>query len=163
MVRYGVFLLLSFAGIVVSVETIPLTNTRPVIGILSTPKYFATFDGGVEPGSNPDLSFIPASYVKLVESAGARVVPVSMNLPDAELRTLLDKLNGIYLTGGVLPPGHPSFARYYQKTQVIIDVVKEKFDAGVHFPLWGTCLGFEVILDLINGSNTLEDVDGWDN
>jgi hypothetical protein len=91
-----------------------------VIGVVSTPKYFATFDGGVQPGSNPDLSFIPASYVKLIETSGARVVPISMNLPDEEYLDLLDKVNGVYFTGGVLPPNHPATDRYYHKVALAI-------------------------------------------
>jgi hypothetical protein len=37
--------------------------------------------------------------VKFLESAGARVVPVSFLLPEDELRALLDKLNGLYIPG----------------------------------------------------------------
>jgi hypothetical protein len=41
-------------------------------------------------------------------------------------------------------------------------VTKEKFEAGIHFPLWATCLGLEVAFDIIHGSNTLDVLDGWD-
>jgi hypothetical protein len=51
-------------------------NDRPIIGILSQPG---------EPA--PDgSSYIAASYIKWVESAGARVVPIMYDLTEAEVR-----------------------------------------------------------------------------
>lgn len=62
--------ILSFiVTLIISVECL---NDRPIIGILSQEtfsvnKYF--------PGENYE-SYIAASYVKFIESAGARVIPV---------------------------------------------------------------------------------------
>jgi hypothetical protein len=43
--------------------------------------------------------YIPASHVKFLEAAGARVVPVSFRLRDTVLVKLLAQLNGIYIPG----------------------------------------------------------------
>jgi gamma-glutamyl hydrolase len=51
-------------------------NDRPIIGILSQP-------GDPAPDG---ASYIAASYVKWVESAGARVVPIEYDLTEAEVR-----------------------------------------------------------------------------
>ena len=65
-------------------------EARPVIGILT------------HPSSNETRghSYIAASYVKWLESGGARVVPILYDLPEASLRTLLESLNGALFTGG---------------------------------------------------------------
>lgn len=55
----------------------PKLNYRPVIGILSHPG-----DGASGRLNNePNASYIAASYVKFVESAGARVIPLIYNEP----------------------------------------------------------------------------------
>jgi gamma-glutamyl hydrolase len=50
-------------------------NDRPIIGILSQP-------GDPAPEG---YSYIAASYVKWVESAGARVIPIEFDLTDSEI------------------------------------------------------------------------------
>ena len=55
----------------------PNLNYRPVIGILSHPGDGAS--GRLNNASN--ASYIAASYVKFVESAGARVIPLIYNEP----------------------------------------------------------------------------------
>lgn len=51
-------------------------NNEPIIGILSIELH-----AGLSPIFPAYSSLIPASYVKAVESAGARVVPVVVNKP----------------------------------------------------------------------------------
>lgn len=55
----------------------PKLNFRPVIGILSHPGDGAS--GRLD--DSPNASYIAASYVKFVESAGARVIPLIYNEP----------------------------------------------------------------------------------
>ncbi|PKI52774.1 hypothetical protein CRG98_026849, partial [Punica granatum] len=55
----------------------PKLNFRPVIGILSHPGDGAS--GRLNNASN--ASYIAASYVKFVESAGARVIPLIYTEP----------------------------------------------------------------------------------
>jgi gamma-glutamyl hydrolase len=47
-------------------------NNRPIIGILAQP---GTGGFGLKE-AKPEVQYIAASYVKFVESAGARVVPI---------------------------------------------------------------------------------------
>lgn len=46
--------------------------------------------------------YIAASYVKFIESAGARVVPIRLDLNDAQYETLLDLLMESSCLEGVL-------------------------------------------------------------
>ncbi|KAE8279683.1 Gamma-glutamyl hydrolase [Larimichthys crocea] len=67
------------------------TNDRPIIGVLAqdlrTPRENYT-------------SYIAASYVKFLEAAGARVVPVMINKTAEEYKTLFNSINGILYPGG---------------------------------------------------------------
>ena len=45
-------------------------------------------------------SYIGAAYVKYVEMAGARVVPVLIDQPDEYYRMIFNKTNGLLIPGG---------------------------------------------------------------
>merc|ERR1719288_616609 len=69
-------------------------NERPIIGVLAQEcqPYF--------PESICNTSYIAASYVKFVESGGARVVPVMINQPEEYYRTIFKSTNGLLIPGG---------------------------------------------------------------
>ena len=70
-------------------------NNRPIIGILAQecqPHF---------PVEICSTSYIAASYVKYIESAGARVVPVLINQPEEYYRIIFNSTNGILMPGGV--------------------------------------------------------------
>ena len=69
-------------------------NNRPIIGILAQEcmPYFSA--------EICDTSYIAASYVKFIESAGARVVPVLINQPEEYYRTIFNSTNGLLFPGG---------------------------------------------------------------
>ena len=47
----------------------------------------------------PKKSYVEASHVKFLESAGARVVPIDWNLPIKKLQEILAQINGVYIPG----------------------------------------------------------------
>ena len=60
-------------------------------------------------------SFISASYVKFIESGGARVVPVLIDQPDEYYQMIHNSTNGLLLPGGVAEfddSGTPSLIMY---------------------------------------------------
>ncbi|RZC74194.1 hypothetical protein C5167_049676 [Papaver somniferum] len=69
---------------------------RPVIGILTHPGDGAS--GRLNNDKN--ASYIAASYVKFIESAGARVIPLIYNEPEEILYEKLNLVNGVLFTGG---------------------------------------------------------------
>lgn len=80
-------------------------------------------------------SYIMAAYVKWVEAAGARVVPIIMYEDWDVTESKLRSLNGLVFPGGdgdYLDWGAPMF-----------DLIVELNDQGQFYPIWGTCLGFE--------------------
>ncbi|KAM1356914.1 hypothetical protein ACFX13_031700 [Malus domestica] len=119
----------------------PKINYRPVIGILSHPG-----DGASGRLSNASTaSYIAASYVKFVELAGARVIPLIYNEPPDILFQKLDLVNGVLFTGGWAKSG-----LYYDVAERIFKKIIEKNEAGDHFPLYAICLGFELLAMIIS-------------
>lgn len=113
-------------------------NDRPLIGVISQPG---------EPAPK-GFSYIAASYIKFVEAGGARAVPIPYDLPLAELKRRFRALNGVVIPGGsqVLKPGH----KFYDTAGVLLDWAMEAQDQGTHWPVWGTCLGFETLAVLLS-------------
>ncbi|XP_069702027.1 gamma-glutamyl hydrolase-like [Periplaneta americana] len=112
-------------------------NNRPIIGVLA--EEFRQRHGH----ETKQSSYIAASYVKFLEGAGARVVPVMINETKDYYRHIVDKVNGILLPGG---------ATYFNATDgyaeaggELYHLAVEKNKQGDYFPIWGTCLGFELL------------------
>ncbi|XP_061362371.1 gamma-glutamyl hydrolase 2-like [Gastrolobium bilobum] len=122
---------------------------QPVIGIVSHPG-----DGASGRLSNATGgSYIAASYVKFVEAAGARVVPLIYNEPPEKLLKKLELVNGVLFTGGWAKSG-----LYFETIGKIFEKILEKNDAGHHFPLYAVCLGFELLSMIVSkDNNILED------
>lgn len=90
--------------------------------------------------------YFSASYVKWIESAGARVIPVKINQTDAYYERLFRSINGFLIPGGgqnLLTSGYANAARFFYRRSI------RAYDKeGDYFPIWGTCLGFEELLVL---------------
>ncbi|KAK2992535.1 hypothetical protein RJ640_004309 [Escallonia rubra] len=124
----------------------PKLNFRPVIGILSHPGDGAS--GRLN--SSAGASYIAASYVKFVESAGARVIPLIYNEPPEILQKKLNLVNGVLFTGGWAKSG-----LYFEVVEELFKKVLKKNDAGDHFPLLAICLGFELLTMIISKDNNI--------
>ncbi|CAB3259860.1 unnamed protein product [Arctia plantaginis] len=94
-------------------------------------------------------SYIAAGYVKDVESSGARVVPIMIGKDRSYYRSLMEKLNGVLFPGGATYFNQSN--GYADAGEHIMAIAKEMNDAGDYFPLFGTCLGFELFIILESG------------
>ncbi|GFH15267.1 folate gamma-glutamyl hydrolase [Haematococcus lacustris] len=99
------------------------------------------------------MSYIAASYVKWVESAGARVVPILYDMSPAQVRARFAMINGLLLPGGgaSLRPGH----QFYDTAKLLVDLAVEANDKGDYFPIQGTCLGMETLSIIISRNYTI--------
>lgn len=93
------------------------------------------------------------SYPKWVEGGGARVAPVRVDLPDAELDALLASLNGFLFTGGGEDFYFPNktLTPFSSVALKILNTVKAAHAAGETVPIWGTCLGFQLLTFVASG------------
>ena len=77
-------------------RTIQDLNYRPIIGILAQ-----ELDDSLEPWFGDNYtSYISASYVKFIEQAGARVVPVLINQNEEYYDKIFRSTNGLLIPGG---------------------------------------------------------------
>ncbi|XP_037312335.2 gamma-glutamyl hydrolase-like [Pungitius pungitius] len=124
-------------------QTSAKVNERPIIGVLA------------QEVSSPKAnraSYIAASYVKTLESAGARVVPVMINQTPEEYQALFASINGILFPGGsasILSSG------YQRAAKIFYELALEANKRGDYFPVWGTCLGYEQLAVLTSGEDLL--------
>ncbi|KAK9731073.1 Peptidase C26 [Popillia japonica] len=116
------------------------TTDAPIIGILSQ----ETFSVNQYFSDQEFHSFIAASYVKFVESAGARVVPIMIGKDRKYYQDLLKQTNGILFPGGATYFNQSD--GYADAGQIIYDLAIELNKAGDYYPLWGTCLGMELLI-----------------
>ncbi|CAI2370140.1 unnamed protein product [Moneuplotes crassus] len=109
-------------------------NERPVIGIFTQP-YNDTHD------------YIMASYVKFVQLAGARAVPIEWRDSDENITELVSKLNGVLYPGGSTSVRNKdgSLSDHSKKVELVTNLVKEYNEEGIHYPILAICMGFQQI------------------
>merc|ERR1711962_829360 len=134
-------------------------NNRPIIGVLSQ-ELDEELMRKLPKGHN-FTAYIAASYVKWVESGGARAVPILIGQSEQYYRKLFDGLNGLLLPGGSAPLTGPG--GYAEVGGLFYEMAKKSNDAGEIFPEWGTCNGFELLTVLSSKDiSRLTDCDSQD-
>ena len=118
-------------------------NVRPVVGIYAAPFHHSSTGCSGSKGCD----YVAASYVKWLESAGARSLPILYDSTSADIDAIFPQINGVLLPGGgsSLPDG----------AKRIVELAMQASDNGTHFPVWGTCLGFEWLMEIVGGSDVL--------
>jgi gamma-glutamyl hydrolase len=122
-------------------------NDRPIIGLFTQPT------SSKEGNCGGNCLYVAASYVKYLESAGARVVPINYYSSNAQLDTIFKSVNGVFFPGGS--------ASFPKQAQYMYDKIVAANDAGDYFPLWGTCMGFQwLMIAQSRNSNILDPHNG---
>ncbi|CAL1536870.1 unnamed protein product [Lymnaea stagnalis] len=135
--------ILTILGFLSFIDTSAAVNNRPFIGILTEPT--TTFQYGQE--------FIQTSYVSFLEMAGAHVVPVRGKQPKQYYEQLFKNINGVLFPGGA---ADINTGPYYQSGRYLYDLAIQANDKGDYFPIWGTCLGLELLTTLTANKNYLQ-------
>lgn len=123
-------------------------NDRPIIGILN------------EPTSSGSESYFSASYVKWLEASGARVAVIPYNADMDTLSTLFNSVNGILFTGGgqSLAAG----TEYYETASFLFNNVLQANAKGDYFPVWGTCMGIQLLCIMVSGNHSILSENAFD-
>ena len=102
------------------------------IGIIALPKH-------------PNID----NYIRWVESAGAQSVILPYSMTKKELIHQMNTIQGVVWTGGAIEADRYSeYQRmtYLSTLQRCFRLAKEYNDQGRYFPIWGSCLGFEMLV-----------------
>lgn len=88
--------------------------------------------------------------------AGARVVPIPYDASVHELNTIFDGINGILFPGGEVDfekDGKPTL--FASNAKYLLNKAMNATNNGVYFPIWGTCLGFELLHYIVAGNYSI--------
>ena len=95
-------------------------------------------DDGPEQGS-----YLTNAIVRYLQEQGLYVVPLIYDMDNETIANLLPKLSGVLFTGGGGTPTPGT--KYYETGKQVFDFVISEGEQGRPFPLFGVCLGFEMI------------------
>ncbi len=151
-----ILILIALASLALSVP-----NQAPIIGI------YTQTDSSDEPKMVEGLklasnySYIAASYVKYIQISGAQVVPIfAYSKNKTYFDNLLPKINGVLFPGGGTAIDITN--TWTKNADYILKYAIEQNKNGNPFPVWGTCLGWELLAYLTSGydSKVLSSVRG---
>ncbi|XP_072335853.1 gamma-glutamyl hydrolase-like [Scyliorhinus torazame] len=125
-----------------------MLNDRPVIGILA--------QHTVDDLTDVAKTYVAAPYVKYLESAGSRVAVIRLYLSDCEYEKIFYSINGILLPGGAVDLEHSEFSRV---AGIFYRLALKVCEQGDYFPIWGTCMGQQLLTALTAGEDLLTPTD----
>lgn len=130
-------------------------NPKPIIAVLTQPSPYPEFP-------KEQYSHIASSYVKGIEAAGGHVIPIKYDDSKENINEILKGVNGIFLTGGGTnlkernsTTRKKKYTQYGKTAKYLISYAKKENRMGKYFPLWGTCLGFELMMMSYSGKKNI--------
>ena len=135
-----VSIIVGFTLVQYSKALIPNSPERPIIGILSQTITDKLLHKYIPLSKNK--SYIATSYVKFVQAAGARVVPIFDTYDKKNLTVIFNSLNGIIFPGGGSSLRN---SKYIKAAKKLMKLAIEYNENGGYFPILGICLGFEAM------------------
>ncbi|XP_076272744.1 gamma-glutamyl hydrolase A-like isoform X1 [Rhynchophorus ferrugineus] len=143
----SVILFLCFLALNVSTEAL---NDGPIVGILSQETYIIN---KYFPDRKYD-SFIQASYVKFLESAGARIIPIWIGQTEEYYRRVINYTNGVMFPGG--GTYFNETGGYGEAATHLYRIALEQNNKGTYYPIWGICLGMQALMyAALNGTEDI--------
>ncbi|TDG48116.1 hypothetical protein AWZ03_005533 [Drosophila navojoa] len=128
------------------------TRDPCVVGVLCMDIASALYEKSAEP---KPASYIAASYVKFLEAGGGLVVPIWIGRDHNYYRLMMGRINGVLLTGGAVyldeEVNPAKVARWMtndcvKSIQYIYELALQRNKENDYFPIWATCLGFQLML-----------------
>ena len=106
------------------------------------------------PTSKQDMkcehSYITISYLHWIEMSGEQAIFIPYDIKEKELDILLSRIQGIVWVGGNI---ENSKFHTHKQYNTLIDTLFYCYqyaitenDKGNYYPIWGTCLGFDILL-----------------
>lgn len=142
---------------VLPIRSKEVATHHPVIGVLTLPEARCLQYGD---------QVVVTSNARWLQAGGARVVPIFYDSTPEELDFVLSRVNGVFWTGGNVDFNPHTEAKtgtqYLRATEYVLRYVMRENRRGNYYPLWGTCLGFERMLQLIAEDDKAKIVEPFD-
>ncbi|XP_057291784.1 gamma-glutamyl hydrolase-like [Hydractinia symbiolongicarpus] len=149
-IEFLIFLLISsFACFFSSKEPNKEVNERPIVGVV-----VMDIIDAVLLKTYPNLRgkhFVPASYVKLIEMTGARLVPISSKMSNEKVKTIFNSVNGLLFPGAGNNLNHSG---YHNVTKKLFELSMTANKNGEVFPILGICRGFQALIVHVEGNES---------
>jgi gamma-glutamyl hydrolase len=106
-------------------------------------------------------SYVYTSYIDWVSMSGEKSIIIPYTISESNLRTLLNRVQGVIFTGGAIQNKKlHSSKQYTQLINTLFFIYKHAIrenNKGNYYPIFGTCLGHEILLMFAtNKENLLE-------
>ena len=123
------------------------------VGIITVPlspdkKYYEICGNG----------YISTSHISLLSDAGLEVVPIPYDTDN--YKYYMDRINGLYIPSGGLFANYN--LKFYNTCKNFINLAILANDRNEYFPVWGTCLGMEILMIIADGNDNLQLLDKFD-
>ena len=106
----------------------------------------------IPPGQTPAFAYTRDIKLTWLASAGATLVPISPAITPVEAAAYFDYIHGLFLQDGWADTD-----AYAELVNLFITMAVLAKKQGEHFPIWGTCRGFQHIIQAFGGA--LENLD----
>ena len=148
------------AALIFAVLTAALPNQTPIIGIFtqsdSSDEPTAPLSGHSFKTVASSFSYIAASYVKYIQMSGAQVIPLFAYSNKTYFDSILPRINGVLFPGmSIINIGGDVDldinTTWTKNAEYVLKYGMEQNRKGNIFPIWGTCLGMQLLAYLTCG------------
>lgn len=122
--------------------------TKPCIGIITVP---------LDPkGKHHKLyhSYIPTTHIDTLERIGCTTIAIPYTTATSKYQYYINRINGLYIPGG----GHyaSNNKTLYRCCKNMVKLALQKNRQGVHFPVWGACMGMQLLLMIADDTDNFD-------
>jgi anthranilate/para-aminobenzoate synthase component II len=89
----------------------------------------------------PTYSYINVVVMQWLQASGLELVFIPSTVSAAEAAAYFEHIHGLFLH-----PGWPDDPKYMSLTQAFIRMGLEANRVGDYFPIWGTCMGMQMLM-----------------
>jgi gamma-glutamyl hydrolase len=101
----------------------------------------------MQPANGPHYSYVNVPVMRWLKSSGLELVFIPSTISAAEAAAYFEYIHGLFLH-----PGWGADPTYLSLTHAFIRMATEANLAGDYFPIWGTCMGMQMLMTSAGGT-----------
>jgi gamma-glutamyl hydrolase len=106
-------------------------------------------------------SYVYTSYIDWVHMSGEQCIIIPYTLSESDLLIVLNRIQGVIFTGGAIENKNIHSTKQYNKLINTLfftyqHAIREN-NKGNYYPIWGTCLGHEILLMFATHADTIQE------